>query len=170
MEGEASVEKDGDNIKDEIQKMENGSSRLDCTVHGLVAVSAMKQALEQEDGKRRSDYMAAVREGMLRVVKISLHGSISDTQDVWSELIDNLGGTSAETLTELRIQGGGVISLPERSHGLVRTFIHSEQTCYTILKYSLCVPAIYAVSASFLHSENWTCAAAMGCCTCPGGH
>merc|ERR1711924_255018 len=81
MEGQASVPADADRIKGAIEKLqtystgglkEQGSTRLDRVVHGVVALSALSRVLGTSDSARRAKYMRALQNGEHREVRLDL--------------------------------------------------------------------------------------------------
>jgi len=81
MEGQASVPADADRIKGAIEKLqtystgglkEQGSTRLDRVVHGVVALSALSRVLGTNDSARRAKYMRALQNGEHREVRLDL--------------------------------------------------------------------------------------------------
>ena len=118
MEGQASVPEDGDRIKAAIHKAGEGqegsaSDRLDDTVHGLVAMSALERA-QEEGGERLDKYWKAMLQGEHREVRLKLRGALA-TQEKADELVDALSKNSAHSLQLLQIEcEKAMVSLPER--------------------------------------------------------
>ena len=114
MEGNASVPSDEDRIKGEIAAEANGAEHLDDAVHGLVASSQLVRGLEAGD-ETAAYFMDAIRKGEVRMIRIGLKGSATDTQETVSEVVEALASSpSAATLEELQLLTMTATMLPER--------------------------------------------------------
>ena len=96
-EGEASVKEDKERIVIDIG---DKSSKLDATVHGVVARAGLRAALEA-GGKRRTRFLEAVRHGGLHKLSLSLEGSEADTLETWKEV---MGALDPQTMREVAMQ------------------------------------------------------------------
>ena len=82
---------------------------LDNTVHGRVAVAALRTALE-EGGETKQQFLAAVKDGGVRNLQLDLNGSAADTEQNVAAVIEAL---NPRTLQELTISSTAISVLPD---------------------------------------------------------
>ena len=97
--GQASVPKDRELI---LASIGDGSGAVDATLHGVLAHSALRRALEQ-GGEQSFRFLDALRLGRGRRLRLTLKGSAVDTVETWQRVMDALDGT---TTVELCLQTG----------------------------------------------------------------
>ena len=80
---------------------------LDNTVHGRVAVAALRTALE-EGGETKQQFLAAVKAGGVRNLQLDLNGSAADTEQNVAAVIEAL---NPHILQELHISNSTTMSV-----------------------------------------------------------